>query len=358
VVREWEGLVVDVAARTKTDTVTDQALTTAVFAGFLLWVVHARARFGDAARVVDEPSLDLDGAGGGFLESRARAGRHKTGHAAKRWGSSMPMVACVRGLAGNDWATAWLELRTCAGLRADSDGCLMPEVLADWSFGAGRMSTGTGGIMIKQMLRDLGVPEAEAYGTHSAKATILSWAAKAGMSHDDRRLLGGHADPRDRSLLEYSRDAMAGPLVRLAALLATIRCGDFDPDSTRSGRWKRQRGVPKPPESSEEKSDSGTSDREPSTDSSAVHALSPEPSVDDGVVSDFGFWVSLRGKAHRATDHSSSAVGCGYVFGLGKAARHSTSSGFCLCRRAGCFQNIEKATSDDNGDQASKGDVE
>ena len=49
---------------------------------------------------------------------------------------------------------------------------------------------------------------------HSAMATLLSWAAKAGLSLGDRRSLGMHAKPGDLSALEYSRDALAGPLER------------------------------------------------------------------------------------------------------------------------------------------------
>ena len=53
-------------------------------------------------------------------------------------------------------------------------------------------------------------------------------------------------------MLEYSRDAMAGPMDALRGPLQQIRDKQFMPDSTRSGRWapeaSRQRttdkGVP------------------------------------------------------------------------------------------------------------------
>jgi hypothetical protein len=66
----------------------------------------------------------------------------------------------------------------------------------------------------------------------------LSWAAKAGMEKSDRRLLGGHAAQKDRSVLEYSRDALSSPLHKLGLLLDRIALGDFVPDAARSGRWK------------------------------------------------------------------------------------------------------------------------
>jgi len=43
--------------------------------------------------------------------------------------------------------------------------------------------------------------------THSCKATLLAWSARAGFDHDVRRLLGYHSGSADQSMLVYSRDA-------------------------------------------------------------------------------------------------------------------------------------------------------
>jgi hypothetical protein len=75
-------------------------------------------------------------------------------------------------------------------------------------------------------------------GSHSCKATLLSVMSKAGINRDDRRVLGGHAPPGDKSVDTYSRDALAAPLLSLAKLLTCIREGTFRPDESRSGRWK------------------------------------------------------------------------------------------------------------------------
>ena len=79
-------------------------------------------------------------------------------------------------------------------------------------------------------------------GTHSAKATVLSWASKYGISHDDRRLLGYHAAAGDKSMLTYSRDAMAGPLREMARVVRDIKAGVFRPDTTRSGYFLKPDG--------------------------------------------------------------------------------------------------------------------
>ena len=151
------------------------------------------------------------------------------------------MVGLARGVSGLDWAMAWLQLRKAAGCDATKDGCLMPEILSTGELGAGRMRTSDANAVLKAMFAEDGArPQATAaFTSHSAKATFLSWAAKAGMPRSDRRLLGGHADPRDRSMAEYSRDTLAKPLAALECLIDQIRDGLFDPDATRSGRWTR-----------------------------------------------------------------------------------------------------------------------
>ena len=78
--------------------------------------------------------------------------------------------------------------------------------------------------------------------SHSCKTTMLSWAAKAGLPMEDRRLLGGHSNPGEKMTLEYSRDALAGPLLRLEEVVRAVRKGEFRPDSTRSGRWAKSSG--------------------------------------------------------------------------------------------------------------------
>ena len=49
--------------------------------------------------------------------------------------------------------------------------------------------------------------------------------------------MGYHAIAGDRSMLTYSRDAMADPLRQLEQLFDDIRVKEFLPDSTRSGHF-------------------------------------------------------------------------------------------------------------------------
>eukprot|EP00972_Heterocapsa_arctica_P101991 15028014-Heterocapsa_arctica.AAC.1 len=48
-----------------------------IYRGFLLWTIHSRGRCGDSARVTNEPVLDLDPDGYGYIEASAKFGKHK-----------------------------------------------------------------------------------------------------------------------------------------------------------------------------------------------------------------------------------------------------------------------------------------
>ena len=125
----------------------------------------------------------------------------------------------------------------------------MPEILAGWRFGGGRMKSEACLDFLKGLL---GEDSARGqWGTHSAKTTVLSWCSKAGMAKEVRKMLGYHVETGDRTMLLYSRDAMAGPIRELERLYKDIGTGAFRPDETRSGRWSVQVPSPMPAASSD-----------------------------------------------------------------------------------------------------------
>eukprot|EP00435_Cladocopium_sp_Y103_P017892 s953_g4.t1 len=85
--------------------------------------------------------------------------------------------------------------------------------------------------------------DGQAVGTHSAKATVLSWMCKAHAPGDLQRLAGYHVDPNTKSSLEYSRDAQAPVLHFIEGMLLVIFSGLFIPDCTRAGRWSGCRSI-------------------------------------------------------------------------------------------------------------------
>ena len=64
-------------------------------------------------------------------------------------------------------------------------------------------------------------------GAHSLKATALSWLAKFMAPEKVRRLMGYHVKPKDKTVLIYSRDALAAGLQVLTNIITSIRDRKF-----------------------------------------------------------------------------------------------------------------------------------
>ena len=204
---------------------------TAVLAGFVLFLVYARCRHSDAQRLEHEPVLV-----GPYLE--AGSCRTKTSSRSGRRRRLLPIAAPSEGIVG-PWAERWMMLREQHGLKVGHGGPLMPcPAKAGWS--GFQLTSFETGLWLKEVSQAFGRDEnlgSRNLGSHSCKATGLSWAAKAGMDHDVRKLLGYHTSSKDETMLLYSRSAMAAPLRAFSELLRSIRNGSFDPDFGMSGQW-------------------------------------------------------------------------------------------------------------------------
>jgi hypothetical protein len=208
-----------------------------ILAGFLLFCVYGRLRVGDASRISSEPVLDVSSTGEGYIESGML--EHKTSSRVKSR-LVLPVAATAVGVGGTHWAEVWLALRKAAGLDAAVSKTLMQAPGLEGSWTAKRLPTSECTTWLRELLRQVTGAEgarAAGLGSHSLKATMLSWVAKFGLPAGPRRRLGGHVKAGDRSLVEYSRDEMAGPLRELDRVLRAVRAGTFEPDLTRSGRW-------------------------------------------------------------------------------------------------------------------------
>ena len=233
------------------------------------------------------------------------------------------------------------------------------------ALGAGRLPAGDG----VRWLRFLAIkvkafaPIVEGRTARSAKATLLPWAAKAGLPQGDRRLLGSHARPGDTSVLEYSRDALAGPLRRLDDLLGLVRSGAFCPDLTRSGRWQSDppaqappsraasSSSDSPPSSSGKPGSSSSSDLSEEIEAAAAAVVTlPAPQHDEGdpapggpggpVPPRAGLLRSLRTSTmHIAGPLGASTTACGLPVGAFDVELlvEWPRDFFARRRRAGCF---------------------
>lgn len=222
-----------VVAQLETFVVDDGDVGQRIMAGAFLFLVHARMRWSDLAKVSQEPFLDLDASGIGFVESTAQSQLLKSGRSKKRRGLAVPLVGLAEGVGGRPWASTWLGLRLRAGLDAAVQKTLIPSPISGgWS--STPPSNAEANAWIKAFAAGCGMDDDAVMriGTHSCKPTTLSWCAKAGVRGELRRLLGGHSKPKERMMLEYSRDALAPALYALMGRLY------FDPQwAVRPGRY-------------------------------------------------------------------------------------------------------------------------
>ena len=155
---------------------------------------------------------------------------------ANAWrGGLLSAVAPAVGVTEDNWAAAWLGVREQIQAPLSKGFALMPAPSCDGTASLRPLSTAEVGKWINMMLDRAGLDLHERRITsHSAKATMLSYLAKYGAELGVREILGAHVSHL-RSVIRYSRDALAAPLRTLDDMLKMIRESRFVPDATRSG---------------------------------------------------------------------------------------------------------------------------
>ena len=186
--------------------------------------------------------VHIDGELVGFLECAAE--RTKTSVSLERKVRFLPIAVPVQSLTSPSWLPVWNELRADQGLTASGYTSnvypVMPAPAAGGGWSQSALGVTPAGEWLRNLLRHTETVGDIRLATHSCKATLLSWCSKAGVDHDSRRLLGYHTASSDKSLLVYSRDAMAQPLRALVAVIEKVVAGTFNPDTTRSGMFASQ----------------------------------------------------------------------------------------------------------------------
>ena len=249
-----------------------------VAAGYFLFLVYGRLRYSDGQRIT-AMHLDVDeltDSNDGFLECVAERTKTQTGLAKKR--KALPVVIPVQS-AGRCWIFEWLEVRRQMGLVVSGQNITEPLLPAPATGGRWTrlpLPVSEAAAWLRSLLEGLVTTGDIRVGTHSCKATLLSWCAKKGLGHGPRKLLGYHVPRADRSLVIYSRDELASPMRSLVQLLREVNGGSFDPDLTRSGMLAQDRAGSG---AQEEGSDSGSS-TEGSSDEEDARASDVEAAVD------------------------------------------------------------------------------
>ena len=205
--------------------------------GQLLWCFHSASRWSDSLklqRVTLEHSQSVTLVIGEALGSKTSL----TKEAKTRL---IPYVAIGTGISGLPWAESWLEAR------ASEFGHDPEPFLPSYSCRTGRWaatpmsSTEACGYLqdlISECLLLMGpMPEVELknIGTHSLKTGLLTMAARSTLvkfSMAERRILGHHLKPGDKSILTYSRESYTGIYGKILACFRDIQSGAFRPDSS------------------------------------------------------------------------------------------------------------------------------
>ena len=212
----------------------EQNLVESVMAGYFLVMISLRAIFSDTHEITActvDTVVDSEGTLRGFVD--APTARTKTGRSKEKRRILLPLCGSAIGLKHEDWLATWLKLKDEAGI--DAGFMTAPDSFV--SFGGRRLENREANAWLRHLLSmDMECNDSGLVGTHSCKATQLSWAAKDGLEPACRRLLGYHSSGKDQSMLTYSRDCMAKPLMEMEAVLDKIRSGEFLPDSGRAGR--------------------------------------------------------------------------------------------------------------------------
>ena len=212
-----------------------------VMAGYFLLLVYGRLRFSDGQRITGMrlEMVHVDDELVGFLECAAE--RTKTSVSLERKVRFLPIAVPVQSLTSPPWLPVWNQLRLDQGLTASGYTShtypVMPAPAAGGGWSQSALGVTPAGEWLRNLLRHTETVGDIRLATHSCKATLLSWCSKVGVDHDSRRLLGYHTASSDKSLLVYSRDAMAQPLRALVAIIEKVVAGSFNPDTTRSGMF-------------------------------------------------------------------------------------------------------------------------
>jgi hypothetical protein len=161
----------------------------------------------------------------GFVELHTRD--YKNASTVARKTTFLPLTATTKGLIKDSWAKGWLEARSQTGLIVGQGPMLPAPSTSTGKWLERRLSSAEATSWLRELLVASGTKYARALeiSTHSLKTTVLSWAAKFGMTVEERRMLGHHCDPQLKSVVTYSRDSMFAPLMRVNEMLKAIREG-------------------------------------------------------------------------------------------------------------------------------------
>ena len=202
-------------------------------AGCFLFMVYARTRFSDMLNV-GRLEFEAGEDGKGYIE--AQVARSKTSFSVDRKVRLLPMTAAMHGVTAEPWAIAWKDVLAKTGIVITHGKPLLPGRTPDgWHTLPLTAEAATSWLRSMLQSGDYFKEErTKSIGTHSCKATVLSWMAKWGSSPDLRRLMGYHVADKMSTMLIYGKDNTSAGLREIDVILEAIRQGEFVPDAKRA----------------------------------------------------------------------------------------------------------------------------
>ena len=108
----------------------------------------------------------------------------------------LPYAALGKGLSGEDWCEAWMQARELEGLELGK-GCCLPSLGSNLEWTGVKMSSTEAQMFLHEFLGgSADDATSRGIGTHSLKATLLSWAPRSTevpFKLSERRLMGHHS---------------------------------------------------------------------------------------------------------------------------------------------------------------------
>eukprot|EP00438_Fugacium_kawagutii_P024211 Skav223072 [mRNA] locus=scaffold419:156706:166109:+ [translate_table: standard] len=189
-------------------------------AGCFLVCIYGRARWSDL-RFVDHVELDRQRNGSMTLYTT----EHKTSSVGLRREQFLPIIMPWEGITRKSWVEVFLEVYQECGLDIHCRplGPLLPAPKPNREFCKRPLSTGEAAAWLRALLH--GTKDAEVFRSHSLKATLLVWCAKAGFDRETRSVLGHHCSALTGSEVVYSRHLQTRALRKLTMMLRRVRIG-------------------------------------------------------------------------------------------------------------------------------------
>ena len=164
-------------------------------------------------------------------------GVHKTMNSSNFRNTVMPLVAPARGVKDGDWIGSWLACRQDLGIGDVPSYPVMPAPDHNKEPTVRPLETEEASKWMRYLLTgSMSQDPRRKLSSHSFKCTFLSFAAKFGVSAEERLVMGYHVTSSKMAHV-YARDAAAPTTLILEQIISCIRGGTFKPDSARSGRF-------------------------------------------------------------------------------------------------------------------------